>query len=178
MSMTERNADGARAFTLIELISLIVLLAIMAAVAVPAIGGLPGTRAVAAARQLARDLTYARQQALARGVTVWVVFNTGQESYSVMVESATAPGRSFATTMTDPATGSSFVQTYGVGEFVNIDIVSVTIGSDSGTDLGFDWLGRPVNVVGSFLTTASTITLSGGNSVIVEPQTGAARVQP
>lgn len=168
------HPDARRAFTLVELISLIVLVAIMAAVVVPSVGTLPSRRGAAAARQLVRDLTYMRQQSLARGITTWAVFNTSSESYSMLVESTATPGRAAASSMIDPATGGPFSQSWTAGEFVGVDLVSVFVGSDSGTDLGFDWLGRPINWHGSVLTVQSAITLNGGHSVVVEPQTGAA----
>jgi hypothetical protein len=65
---TNSVEDGGprRAFTLMELVVVMVLIAIMAAIAVPAMGNLTSTRTATAARQLARDATFARQQAGAR----------------------------------------------------------------------------------------------------------------
>lgn len=174
------SRTGARpcGFSLVELIVVIVLVAIMAAAAVPAIGSMSAAKPAAAARLLARDLTFARQQALARGVPMWAVFSTTDDRYSLLVESVSTPGRAGATALTDPATGREFVQSFAGGEFSQVDLVSVSIGGASGTDLGFDWLGRPLNASGDLLTAASTITLGGGHSVTVEPQTGLATVHP
>lgn len=173
-----RTGDCRCGFSLIELVVVIVLVAIMAAAAVPAIGSMTAAKPGAAARHLARDLTFARQQAIARGVTTWVVFSTTDDRYSLLVESTTSPGRAGATPLTDPATGRSFVQSFVDGEYSQVDLLSVSIGGAGGTDLGFDWLGRPVNTSGTMLTATSTITLSGGYSVTVEPQTGLAQSHP
>ena len=174
------NRIGTRrcGFSLTELVVVIVLVAIMAAAAVPAIGSMASAKPGAAARHLARGLTFARQQALARGVTRWVVFNTTDERYSVLIESLASPGRAGATALIDPATGRSFVQSFVSGEYSHVDLVSVSIGGAAGTDLGFDWLGRPVNAAGTLLTATSTITLGGGHSISVQPQTGLAQVDP
>ena len=112
------SAATRRAFSLVELIAVVVVISIMAAVAIPAIGNLTSTRAAAAARQLARDLTFARQQAAARGVTVWVVLSTANESYSILAESAATPGLANALTINDPATGQVFVQRFMSGDFI------------------------------------------------------------
>jgi prepilin-type N-terminal cleavage/methylation domain-containing protein len=172
------DAGPRRAFTLIELIVVMVLIAIMAAVAVPAIGNLTSTRASTAARQLARDLTFARQQAGARGVTIWVVFDTANESYSILAESLQTPGLANALTITDPATGQPFVQRFTSGDFVNVDLTSVSIGGVTGTHLGFDWLGRPVSSAGVVLASASSISINNGAlTIAITPQTGFVTVQ-
>ena len=174
-----RDGGPQRAYTLIELIAVMVLIAIMAAVAVPSIGNLTSTRASTAARQLARDLTFARQQAGARGVTMWVVFSTSNETYSILAERASTPGLANALTITDPATGRPFVQRFMAGDFIDVDLTSVSIGGNNGTHLGFDWLGRPLNSAGAVLTSGSSISLNNGAfTIAVTPQTGFVTVQP
>jgi prepilin-type N-terminal cleavage/methylation domain-containing protein len=168
-----------RAFSLVELIAVMVLISIMAAVAIPALGNLPSTRAATAARQLARDLTFARQQAAARGVSVWVVFSTTNESYSILAESVATPGLANALTINDPATGQPFVQRFMSGEFTDVHLSSASIGGVASTHLGFDWLGRPQNLSGALLTSASSVSInSGAYTVSVEPQTGLVTVTP
>lgn len=170
-----RTGDCRCGFSLVEVIVVIVLVGIMAAAAVPSIASMSAARSAAAARQLTRDLTFTRQQALARGVTTWMVFNTATEQYSLLAESVQSPGRNNAAALTDPATGRAFVQSYVHGEYDQVNLQSVSIGGVTGTDLGFDWLGRPVNSSGTLLTAASTIILSGGVSVTVTAETGFAQ---
>jgi len=156
----------------------IVLTAILAGVAVPAMSGLAATRARVASRHLARDLTFARERALATGVTVWVSFNAATDTYIMLDETLALPGRASATATTDPATGRAFSQTFTSGEFAGVDIASVAIGGGTGNEVGFDWLGRPRDQAQAALTSVATITLSGGNSVTIEPETGLARTLP
>ncbi|MFN8815369.1 MAG: Tfp pilus assembly protein FimT/FimU [bacterium] len=174
-----RSTVRTHGFTLIELVAVMVLIAIMSAVAVPSIANLPSMRAGAAARQLARDLIFARQQAMARGATVWVVFNTTNEAYSILAESAASPGLGNAVALTDPATGLPFVQVFTSGEFANVDLSWVIIGGSAGTHLGFDWLGRPVDSDGTLLTVLSSVRLNSGAYIItVAAQGGAVTVSP
>ena len=68
-------------FSLIELVAVLVIAAIMAAVAVPTLSSLAATRAWAAAKLVARDLTYARERAMTTGLRTWVGFKTGEVLY-------------------------------------------------------------------------------------------------
>lgn len=173
-----RTARHRCGFSLVELVAVLVMAAILAAVAVPAMGELGGSRAREAARLLARDLTYARELAMARGLTVWVSVNAGTETYTLLAETPGSPGRSGATTLTDPATGATFVRTLGAGEFAGVEITSA--GIDGGSEIGFDWMGRPKNQSGASLGAVATILLSGpsGNGVSIQPETGFVRVLP
>ena len=173
------DAGPRRAFTLIELIAVMILISIMAAVVAPSIGNLPSTRAAGAARQLARDLTFARQQAGARGVTMWVVFSTGNDNYSILAESVATPGLANALAITDPATGQPFVQRFTSGDFIGVDLTSVSIGGVAGTHLGFDWLGRPVDIGAVVQTSESSVSINAGAfTITITPQTGLVTVQP
>ena len=49
-----------RGFTLMELVAVLVIVAVLAAVAVPSLDAIDETRAAMAAKQLLRDLTFAR----------------------------------------------------------------------------------------------------------------------
>jgi prepilin-type N-terminal cleavage/methylation domain-containing protein len=177
-AMTSRVGSHRRGFSLIELIVVLVITAILAAAAVPAMAGLAGTRAKAAARQVARDLAYARERGLATGTTVWVTFDTTSESYAMLQESVPSSGRSGATAITDPSTGRNFAQTFGTGEFSGIEITSVSIGGGTGKEVGFDWKGRPKDQAEAMLATTGTITMSGSNSITIEPETGWMKVLP
>ena len=61
------NRDGG--FTLIELIAVLVIVAVLAAAAVPTLDRVGETRSAMAAKNLLRDLTWARQRAVATGTT-------------------------------------------------------------------------------------------------------------
>ena len=173
-----RAGTSRRGFTLIELVVVLVLAAILAGVAVPSMAGLAGTRAKAAARLISHDLGYARERALATGITVWVSFNASTETYTMLEESLSTPGRVSATAMTDPATGRAFSQSFAGGELAGVDIASVAIGGGTANEVGFDWLGRPKDQAQVLLTSTGTITLSSGNSVTVQADTGLAKALP
>jgi Tfp pilus assembly protein FimT len=155
------------------MVVVIALTAILAAVAAPALSSAPALRAKVASRQLLRDLTYARQRAIATGTTVWVVFNASTESWSLLAESPASPGRAGASAITDMASGYDYTQTLNTGLFPGVEIVSV--GIDSGNEIGFDWLGQPLNASQTALTSQAIITLSGSNTIRIEPRTGHVR---
>ncbi|MCI0365427.1 MAG: prepilin-type N-terminal cleavage/methylation domain-containing protein [Phycisphaerales bacterium] len=157
-------------FTLIELIAVLVIVAIMAGVAAPTLSTMGVARSGMAGKQVLRDLTFARQRAVATGVTSWVVFNTGSESWSILAENPASPGRAGATVLTDMATGRPYSTTLGTGEYVGVGLVSCTF--DGNTEVGFDWLGKPFNSAETALAWQGSVVLSGQNVVTVEAITG------
>lgn len=164
----ERCGPG---FTLIELVVVIVIAAIVAAISVPSLGSFASTRRAMAARQMVRDLDYARERAIATGTRTWVAFATGTNSYSVLQENPASPGRAGANVLADPAfAGKDYVQSLGTGDYAGVSIVRAEFGA--GTDVGFDWLGRPSDSTAADLTDAGVVTLSGGTTVTVQAVTG------
>jgi len=125
-----RRPDRGGGFTLIELVAVLVIVAVLAAVAVPSLDAIGETRAAMAARQLLRDLTFARQRAVATGTRTWVVFDIDAETWSVLGEDPAAPGRAGATVLTDPATGRDHVQRLDAGSFVGVGISSAAFDDD------------------------------------------------
>lgn len=165
------------AFTLIEVIVVILIVAILSVVAAPRLSNLGSSRAGVAARSIARDLTYARERAIATGTRTWVVFSPSTHSYSVLSENPASPGRVGATTLTDPnGTGRPFVQYLNTGEFAGVTMASAVFGS--GSEVGFDWVGKPYSSSTTALSANGAVTLSSGYSVTVEASTGLAKVLP
>jgi len=159
-------------FTLLELIAVMVIVAILAAVAVPTVGSIGNTRGAAAGRQLLRDLTFARQHATATGTRTWVVFDVSSETWSVLAEDPSSPGRSSALVIDDAATGRTFVQTLGSGTYFGVGITSASF--DGAAEVGFDWLGEPLNSGESALAANGVVTLSTGHTVTVLQGSGLA----
>lgn len=157
-------------FSLMEVVVVMVIAAIMAAVAVPAISSLSGSRASAAARLLVRDLSYARERAIATGLRTWMVFNVGTSSYSLLQEPAGSPGRSNAIAVIDMARQKAFAQSFNTGEYVGVTISSAAF--DGNVECGFDWLGKPLNSAQNSLAANGVVTLSGGKTVTVQVGTG------
>jgi type II secretory pathway pseudopilin PulG len=165
-----RRPDQGGGFTLIELIAVIVIVMILAGVAVPSLNPLAGTRGAAAARQLLRDATFARQRAVATGTRSWLVFNTGAHTWSILAEDPASPGRASAAVLEDPATGEPFVVSVDAVPFVGVQLQSVDF--DTNVEVGFDWLGRPLNQTEAALTLPGSVVLTGNHTVSVAPETG------
>lgn len=159
-------------FTLIELITVMVVTAVLAAVAIPSLSSMSATRSSLAAKQILRDIGLARERAILTGTRTWVTFNTTTETYSVLMENSASPGRSGATVITDLGTGRPFTITLNTAEFSGIAIDSATF--DGGTEIGFDWLGQPLNTAETPLAANGTVTVTGGHSVTVQIGTGMA----
>lgn len=157
-------------FTLMELVAVLVIVAVLAAVAVPSLDAIDETRAAMAAKQLLRDLTFARQRAVATGTVTWVVFDTDAHTWSVLGEDPSAPGRAGATVLADPATGRDHVQRLDAGSFIGVGISSAVFDDD--VEVGFDWLGRPLNVAETPLAADGEVTLTAGHIVRVTAVTG------
>ena len=171
-SAEPRRLSGGGGFSLIELVAVMVVVGIVSATAVVSLSSTTGNRATMAAKQLQRDMTFARQRAVATGTRSWIEFNTTNHTWTVRVEDPASPGRATATVLTDPATGSDFVQTLDANQFMGVQLTAVNI--DAEDWIGFDWLGRPLDKTGEAtpLTAAGTVTLTGGHQVTVEKDTG------
>lgn len=168
---SSRTALRRCGFTLIEMIAVVVVLGVLSVTAAVSMNGTGAARARAAAHFVARDLSFAREWALATGTTTWVVFSVGTNSYSVLAENPAAPGRAGALTITDPATGQAFVSRLNDPALAGVGLSAVSI-PGGGNDLGFDWMGRPMNAAGTRATTHATITLSQSQTVTVTAGAG------
>ncbi len=157
-------------FSLIELIAVSVMLGVSSIVAIPSIASLGSDRESIAAQQLLRDLSFARQRAVASGTRAWVVFDTGAQTWSVLAEDPSAPGRAGAAVIVDPATGQNFIQSLDVNQFNGVQLVTVAIDGD--VEIGFDWLGQPLNAAETPLAATGSVTLTGTHVVNVAIDTG------
>ena len=113
------------------------------------------------------------------GAVIDEPFNTVDVFMVMPVASISAsPGRVGATTLTDPnGSGKSFVQYLNTGDYAGVTITGATFGS--GSEVGFDWVGKPYNSSSTALTAAGTVTLSAGSyTVTVQPTTGLSKVTP
>lgn len=172
-AIARRARSHGRGFTLVELVSVVVILGVLSVTATLALSKSTQARQSGAARQLARDLNFARARALATGAPTWVSFSYTGNSYSVLAENPASPGRAGAIALTDPSTGGSFVVRFNTAERQGVSLVTVSI-PGGGTDLGFDWLGRPQNGAGTLLASNAVVTLTGPVTATVTAGTGLA----
>jgi Tfp pilus assembly protein FimT len=150
-----------------------IIAGILAGAAVVTLSNTTGNRSTMAAKQLLRDLTFARQRAVATGTQSWVVFDTNNHKWSLLVEDPAVGTRASATALTDPATGQDFVQQLDASQFVGVQLD--TMDFENEVELGFDWQGKPWKYDGaveSSLGATGTVTVTGGQGVSVEIDSG------
>lgn len=167
-----RRLSGGGGFTLIELAAVMVVVGIIAGTAVVSLSSTTGKRSAMAARQLQRDMTFARQRAVATGTRSWLEFDTIGQTWTVRVEDTASPGRATSLVLTDPATNAGFVQAMNAGSFLGITMTAVDF--DTEDWIGFDWLGRPLDETGEAtpLGAHGSVTFSGGDSISIDKDTG------
>jgi len=163
-----------RAFTLVEVVAVLIIVGILAASAIPVLGRLDGKQGAGAARWALSDLAYARQRAVATGTRTWVVFDTAQSAWSIRSENPGAPGRSGAATLTDPTTQQPMAVRLD-SAMPGVSIASASF--DGAAEVGFDWLGRPLNQSESLLVGSGQVVFTGGHAVVVEAGSGLIRYQ-
>lgn len=167
--LSGRAGTFRRGFSLVELVVTLAVVAIMAALAIPAVASLATSRRGFAARQLVRDLEFARRRAMATGLTTWVVFDAAADRYSVLVENAASPGRAGAQPLVDAATGRTMVQQLNSGDFAGVDLITAAIGA--GAEVGFDFNGRPLDSTQTPLAADGVIAMTDA-SIRITAETG------
>ena len=172
-SFSVRRAALAAGFTLVELIVVLVITSILAALASPPLASIPPPRRNIAARQVVRDLAHARDRAISTGTRTWVVFSIATDSYSILAEDPANPGRAGAMVLPDPTlNGQTYVRYFGVKEFPDVSLASAVF--DAGSEVGFDWKGKPYNSTSAALAVAGVVTFTGGTTITVQAETGTA----
>lgn len=147
-----------------------VVLSVLAVSVLPALNYMTDTRSVMAAKTLLHDVSFARQRAIATGTNSWVVFDTGAETWSLLAEDTASPGRADAVALNDPATNADYVRQLDADSFVGVEILSAAFDGD--VEIGFDWLGQPLNAAETALTAQGSVTLTGNHAVNVAISTG------
>lgn len=152
-------------FTLAEMILVVVILSIAALMALPfAVSG-SSMQLRSAANVVAADLEYAKSMAISRGTRYSVVFDSVSESYEIRDANNAV--------IEHPVKRGDYIISFATdSKLSRVDISSVDF--DSGSTVGFDCLGSPLNASNNPLNSgAVNLNASGSTMVInVEPVTG------
>jgi len=157
-------------FTLIELIAVMVVVSLLSAVVVPTLSDMTSARQASAGTRLLHDLNQARQITMARGVRTWVTFDTTAESYTLFIEDADNPGRANRSVMDNQVQGGTFTVALNTGLYNGGGIDSVSL--NGGAEVGFDYLGRPLDESETLLAANGSVTLVGSHVITITARTG------
>ncbi|MBC8402081.1 MAG: prepilin-type N-terminal cleavage/methylation domain-containing protein [Candidatus Marinimicrobia bacterium] len=148
-----------RGFTLTEVIITLVILGILVVVGVPIVMNLLlSMRIHTAAEVMVSDINAARSIASTTHDSIWVVFDTGTEEYSIYKGSSV----STRILIKNPMTQSDWIVTLQDPKYKGADIISASFGSSS--ELLFDQWGDA--------TSGGTIILNNELTVQVTELTG------
>lgn len=155
-----------RGFTQVELIVTIVLIGIVSAVALPRFSGGSGVEGGAFTDEARAALRYAQRTAVASRRLVCASLTTS----TLQLRIASASGATTCNTpLLDPTGQAAYQLDASSPDYRNL--TGFVSGQFPGT-LNFDALGRPVNAAGTALTAVTTIAVTGGSVISVEPETG------
>lgn len=168
-----------KGFTLIELVMVLLVVAIIAVIASTRITSLTTIRARTAAYKIKSDIRYAQSYALATQQRTKVDFNASQESYGVYYEQT--PNADDWAIMTDPLTRKNFTVDLTQTEFSGANITGTNF-DGTNYDLAFDkastpWSYNPSDDSETQLSSEGSVSLSGGISVTVQPNTGKVEIE-
>jgi prepilin-type N-terminal cleavage/methylation domain-containing protein len=132
-----------RAFTIIEIIIVVLIMGIAAAMIVGISSGTDSTRVTMAGRRLLSDLEYARGQSLVQQRTIYVIFDSANQKYTVAYKQSPSVTADY---VRDPSIGGNFVVQFGNGGTNGLAGTALTAaGLGSGnTVLAFNPLGQPL----------------------------------
>ena len=121
-------------FTLMEVMVVVLILAIAGALAVPLLGQTGGTQLRSAARLLAADVGYAKNESITHADAPRViVFDKAKDRYHL------AKAASPQTPLTNPATDRDYVTDFGTGRARSLEDVAIkgySVGGDDQLEFG------------------------------------------
>lgn len=165
---TMRNSH--RGFTQVELIVSIVLIGILSAVAVPRLSGNSGVAGPTFTEMARSTLRFAQKTAIASRRLVCVEL-TGS-TLRLFIASA-ADASSCDTPLASPGGESPYTLDANDSQFQGATKFSSSVPTSLlGSALHFDALGRPRLSSGTLLSTAATLQVSGGGTIVIEAETG------
>ena len=168
------NPTRRHGWTLIELIAVVAVAVILFLVAMPTYR-VDSRRVDSAARRLQSDIRYAQQVAMSTRRHTWLVFDVSNDTYRVYIEDPASLGKANRIAVASPVDRSDLVVVFNSNEYSGVAIVSASF--DSSVELEFDSIGTPMDGDSTALTSAGTVTLTGGRQVLVEPNSGAVLLQ-
>lgn len=154
-----------RGFTLIEMLAVVVIVGIVSALVVPMLGDTNQSKLVAAANQIAADISYAQIESISHADDLrYVIFDITNNTYYLAATSDTT------TPLTNPIGQVPYVVKFGTGSNRQLDGVFLTSVSLNGDDrIRFGMYGELDQA------TAATITIACNGkqmTLSIDPSTG------
>ncbi len=149
-------------FTLTEVIIVLVLIGILSVFAVPRIyDHYTERKTKSAATQIATDIRFVQSLAITEHDSTWIEFDDNQHVYTLY------SGETEATrTIVQYSSGAgAYIRTLNTGEFRNVTITGLTIGSDK--SIAFDRFGNTNDSGSITLNNSVSITVSLGTGMVL-----------